>query len=93
MGAFIAKQPNCKYCRFSTVIDSVTHYNMSENDYIEMCAERAREEAREVLTKHVKPFADVKRYFLPTNNTVEEFNVMLREMGETELLEDPKDFE
>jgi hypothetical protein len=40
MGVFIAKQPNGKYCRFSTVVDSVTYYNMSEEDYIEMCAER-----------------------------------------------------
>ena len=92
MPAFIARQPNGKFCRFSTVVDTVTHYNMSEEDYIEMCAERAREEAREVLALYIKPFADVKRCFMPTNNTVEEFNAMLREMGETELLDDPKDF-
>ena len=30
MGAFIAKQPNGLYCRFSTVVDCVTHYDMTE---------------------------------------------------------------
>ena len=30
MGAFICKQPNGKYCRFSTVVDSITDYNMTE---------------------------------------------------------------
>ena len=64
---------------------------MTEEDYIEMCAERAREEARDVLKNYIQPFSMVKEYFLPNNNTVEEFNDMLKEMGETELL-DPKDY-
>lgn len=34
----------------------------------------------------------VKDYFRPNNNTVEEFNSLLKEMGETELL-NPKDHE
>lgn len=91
MGAFIAKQPNGKYCRFSTFVDTLTHINMTEEEYVEMCAERAREEARDVLKNHIQPFSKVKEYFLPNNNTVEEFNNMLKEMGETELL-DPKDY-
>lgn len=91
MGAFISKQPNGKYCRFSTFVDTLTHINMTEEDYIEMCAERAREEARDVLKNYIKPFSMVKEYFRPNNNTVEEFNDMLKEMGETELL-DPKDY-
>ena len=64
---------------------------MTEEDYIEMCAEIAREEARDVLKNYIQPFSMVKEYFLPNNNTVEEFNDMLKEMGETELL-DPKDY-
>lgn len=34
MGAFIARQPNGLLCRFSTIVDTITHYNMSEEDYI-----------------------------------------------------------
>ena len=40
MGAFISKQPNGLYCRFSTIVDTITHYNMTESDYIEFCIDR-----------------------------------------------------
>lgn len=34
MGSFISKQPNGKYCRFSTIIDTVTDYNFTAEEYI-----------------------------------------------------------
>ena len=40
MGAFIARQPNGMLCRFSSVVDCITDYNMTEDEYIEMCAEK-----------------------------------------------------
>ena len=40
MGAYIAKQPNGLFCRFSSVVDSVTHWNMTEEDYINFHKER-----------------------------------------------------
>lgn len=83
MGAFIAKQPNGLYCRFSTVIDCPTHWNMTEEDYIELCAERAREQAKEALAKHLKPFEMVKQYFTPNNMTETEFETCLQEMSES----------
>lgn len=86
MGAFISKQPNGLYCRFSTVVDTVTAWNMTEEDYIEMCAEQAREKAREVLKDYVYPFSDVKKRFYPNNNTIEEFEQILHEMGDEEGL-------
>lgn len=46
MGAFIARQPNGLLCRWSSVVDNITHYNMTEEEYIEYRAEEAREEAR-----------------------------------------------
>ena len=95
MAGIICKQPNGLYCRFSTVVDSFTHYNMTEQDYIDYCVARAKEEAREVLEHYVKPLSVAKKRFTPLNNTVEEFNEMLKEMGDTELLnpEDYKDYE
>lgn len=84
MGAFISKQPNGLYCRFSTVVDCPTHWNMTEEDYIEMCAERAREEARETITRHLRPFEMVKEYFNPMNMTETEFERILKEMGDVE---------
>ena len=91
MGAFISKQPNGLYCRFSTVVDTVTHINMTEEEYIEMCAERGRKEARDVLDNYLQPFSEVKEKFVPNNNTVEEFNELLKEMGDTEQLK-PNDY-
>ena len=84
MGAFISKQPNGKYCRFSTIVDTVTHYDMTEEEYIEMCVERAKEEARDVLSNHTRPFEWVINYFHPNNDTREEFAKILKEMGASE---------
>lgn len=80
MGAFIAKQPNGLYCRFSTIVDCPTDWNMTEEDYIEMCAEKAREEARRVLANHLRPYGWVKSYFSPMNMTTEEFESICGEM-------------
>lgn len=59
MGAFISRQPNGLLCRFSTVVDCITHYNLTEEEYIEMCAERAREEARDIIENDLEPFERV----------------------------------
>ena len=80
MGAFIARQPNGLLCRFSTITDTVTHYNMTEGEYIEMCAEKARKEARDVLENHVCPFDWIKEKFVPNNMTENEFKEILKEM-------------
>ncbi len=82
MSAFIARQPNGRLCRHSMVVDCVTAYNMTDEDYIEMCAEKARKEARDIIKNHLKPFHMVNSYFLPNNMTVEEFNQILKEMTE-----------
>lgn len=90
MGGFIAKQPNGLYCRFSTVVDTITHMNMTEEDYINYCIDRAKEqaerEAKDVLKHWVHSFDEVKNSFYPGNNTIEEFNEMLHEMGDEEGL-------
>jgi hypothetical protein len=90
MGGFIAKQPNGLYCRFSTVVDTITHMNMTEEDYINYCVERAKEqaerEAKDVPKHWVHSFDEVKNSFYPGNNTIEEFNEMLHEMGDEEGL-------
>ena len=80
MAGFIARQPNGLICRFSTVMDTVTHYNMTEEEYIEMRAEIARQEARDTINNYMKPFDMVKERFCPNNMTQERFNEILSEM-------------
>ena len=82
MGAFVAKQPNGLYCRFSTVIDCPTDWNMTEDDYIELCKERAEKEARNVLTNYLQPFEMVKDRFYPNNMTEEEFEQFLNDVSD-----------
>ena len=57
---------------------------MTEEDYIEMCAERAREEARINLRQEsfVKPYEWVIESFCPNNMSDEEFFRIRKEMGE-----------
>lgn len=56
MAGFISKQPNGLYCRFSTVVDCPTDWNMTEEDYVELCKQKAEKEARDVLANHLYPF-------------------------------------
>ena len=81
MGSFVARQPNGLLCRFSTVVDTVTDYNMTDEEYIELRAEMAREEARMTIERYLRPFDWVKEYFAPNNMTKEEFNKILEEMS------------
>lgn len=83
---YIAQQPNGLYCRFSTIVDTVTHYNMTKDDYIEVCKDRlgkkrGEEEANDILKNYLHPFNDVLEQFIPNNDSVEEFNIRLKEMG------------
>ena len=82
MGAFVSKQPNGLYCRFSSIVDCPTNWNMTEEDYIELCKERAEREAKDVLKKHLRPFKMVKENFCPNNMTEEEFASFLKDVEE-----------
>lgn len=86
MGSFIAQQPNGLYCRFSTIVGTVTHYNMTKDDYIEVCKDRlgkkrGEEESNDILKNYLHHFNDVLERFIPNNDSVEEFNIRLKEMG------------
>ena len=83
---FVSQQPNGRYCRFSGIVDTVTNYNMTAEEYIEMCAEQARINARFELKHCLVPFSQVKHCFLPTNVSVEAFNDLLKAMGDNEQL-------
>ncbi len=80
MASFICKQPNGLYCRFSTIVDCPTDWNMTEDDYVEMCKERAEREARETLARYLQPFDMVKERFYPNNMTKEEFEQFLKDV-------------
>ena len=94
MGAFIVKQPNGLYCRFSTVVDCPTHYNMTEEEYIQVCVDKAIEEAtreaKDTLKHWVQPFEDIKKHFYDGNMSIEDFQLILKDMGDEEGLGEEK---
>ena len=69
MAGFISKQPNGLYCRFSSVTDCPTAWNMT------------REDAEDVLDNYLKPFDMVIDMYYPNNMTKEEFDKFLEETG------------
>lgn len=80
MAGFVARQPNGLLCRFSTVTDCPTHYNMTDEDYIKLCQKRAEDEARYVLGNCVMPFSWVTDQFCPNNMSKKKFSKILKEM-------------
>lgn len=87
MAGFIAKQPNGLYCRFSTVVDCPTHYNLDKEDYALVIESRGKsredalKEANDIIENHLKPFQEVIDRFVPNNISEEEFNEWLKEVG------------
>lgn len=81
--SYIARQPNGLLCKFSTMVDAVTHFNMSEEEYIELRAERAREEAKRDLEdkRFVKSFDCVLEDTRFDNMTYEGWQCCLKAMG------------
>ena len=75
--SFISKQPNGKYCRFSSIIDCPTDINMTEDDYIKLCQDKATIEAIDTLKTCLRPFKEVKESFIPNNMTKKEFKNIL----------------
>jgi hypothetical protein len=80
MAGFVSKQPNGLYCRFSTVVDCPTDWNMTADDYIELCKRKAEQEAKDVLENYLQPFETVKDMFCPNNMTQKEFEDFLKEV-------------
>lgn len=83
MSGFIAKQPNGLYCRFSYVTDCPTHWNMTEEAYLNNATGNVptREEAQDVLDHHLQPFQRVLDEFLPNNFTEAEFDDLVNVMS------------
>lgn len=88
MSCYYVKQPNGLYARFSDVVDTFTHWNMTFDDMVEAFMEMddlSREEAvdKTVITiaNRLRPFERAIEDFIPNNDTVEKFNALLELMG------------
>ena len=87
MGAFWAKQPNGKYCRFSSVVDGITHYDCEKEDILQWRIDEAKRifEADWAKGDYIKPFEKVIQHTVfHTFEALDEFKKMYLEMGGTE---------
>lgn len=78
--SFVVRQPNGLLCRFSTITDCPTHWNMTDGEYVAMCMEKARDEARALIKNDLRPFEQVEESFVPNNMTEEMFEVVMKQM-------------
>lgn len=83
MAGFIAKQPNGLYCRFSSVVDTITHYNMTREEYLNNFTGNvsSRAEALDILENYLHSFDEVIESFQPENMTQEEFKKLIIKMS------------
>lgn len=80
MAGFVVRQPNGLLCRFSTITSCPTHYNMTDEEYIKICQEKAALEALEVIERYLRPYSEVKEYFRSDIMSEAEFEKILKEM-------------
>lgn len=100
MGAYWSQQPNGKFCRFSTVVDTVTDWNVSLEQAINMSQgylsgsteipQTVLNARKEKFITSLRPFDKIKEDFVPGNDSIEEFLDMLEDMGDAEGLSDEK---
>lgn len=88
MGVMYSKQPNGLYCRFSSIVDTITHYNLNEHDLAEMLGKFDADRLINSSTNtdyryfHLWPFDYVKKLIRPDNETVNNIRAELKEMGD-----------
>lgn len=63
MAGMIAKQPNGLYCRYSSVVDTITHYNFTREEYLNNITGTVpnRIEGIDVLENYLHPFEEIER--------------------------------
>jgi hypothetical protein len=90
MGAYIAKQPNGLYCRFSSIVDCPTDYDLDEDDVLSLYIGRAVSNAIKDAKRAIKDantfdhWKDIRDDFQPMNMTVKKFKKFLKDCGDKE---------
>lgn len=85
MAGMIAKQPNGLYCRYSGVVDTITHYNFTEEEYLNNITGTVpnREDGIDVLENYLHSFEEVEerlRLRLSDSESEEEVEELINDM-------------
>lgn len=83
IGAFIAQQPNGLFCRFSSVVDAPTHWNMTKEEYLSNITGTVHTKAEGIyiLNNYLRPFSEVVEYFIPRIMTQKDFDDLVITMS------------
>ncbi len=80
----ICRQPNGKICRYSSITDCITDYNLTDEEYIQMAMDNAKEEAEYILKNCLKDYNRVmeiaKDNLGPNTMSEKEFFKIKKEM-------------
>lgn len=90
MGWISAIQPNGKICVLSTVVDGIIYDNLTDEEYIKVRGERARENAErnarwdiEEMRNGYGNFEQIKDGFYPDNEVaIEQIREWLKSVGD-----------
>ena len=82
MAGMICRQPNGRLCRFSTIIDTVTHYNMTDEDYMQNVTgtTQGRIDAKDTIDNWIRPFNEIFDRWTNACDTKENFDRIVIEM-------------
>lgn len=95
MGRFLIKQPNGRYCLFSSVVDCPIYVNLTEQDYIDIYMEYVKRDCLDYIKQvnenpcHHEIYENIDKYFHPNNMDREEFD-KLKLVMETPVTEEDK---
>ena len=79
---FVSRQPNGLLCRFSSSEGTITHYNMTEEEYVAVCMQEAGESAKDVVRNGLVPFCSMKQRMRGSGMAGETVDAMLCRMEE-----------
>jgi len=80
MGKQIIKQPNGKYCIFSSIVDNVTHYDMSADDIIEEWVNDAKNDIIEKVKGIVSKLENNEKPYLQSTHSYEDVLKLIKEI-------------
>jgi hypothetical protein len=92
MGRQIIKQPNGKYCIFSSIVDNITHYDMSVDDIIEEWVNEAKEDIKKRVKDTVSKLEAGEQPYFQFTKSYEEMLSTIKEIHGKEECDKVKSF-
>jgi hypothetical protein len=82
MSKILVLQPNGNYSEYDTKERGFAYKNITKEDYIEICKNRAVQEAeKEVSMASMNNFSSIVHDFFPIRQTIESFVAELKDLG------------